>query len=100
MAEEYIKRSDALNEINDHCVMAPVWNKLLALTAINQIPNADVAPVIHAKWEPRKDFRGFVTCSACHECNVYDDWSVSGKWKYCPDCGAKMDLEVETDADN
>ena len=49
---------------------------------------------VHGRWEPRSDAPGFVRCSNCHDCNVYDDWIDGKKWKYCPNCGAKMDLEV------
>lgn len=53
----------------------------------------EVDRVKHGRWEPRKDVPGFVNCSVCHDCNIYDDWADGKKWKYCPNCGAKMDLE-------
>lgn len=59
---------------------------------LRSLPAADVAPVVHARWEPREDAPGFVRCSACRDCNVYDDWLDGKKWQYCPQCGAKMDL--------
>lgn len=43
------------------------------------------------RWEPRTDVVGFVRCSVCHDCNVYDDWADGKKWNYCPNCGAKME---------
>ena len=43
------------------------------------------------RWEPRKDVIGFVRCSVCHDCNIYDDWADGEKWRYCPNCGAKME---------
>lgn len=50
------------------------------------------------RWEPRTDVVGFVRCSVCHDCNVYDDWVDGKKWNYCPNCGAKMtDNKGETD---
>ena len=53
----------------------------------------DHAPDVgkHGRWEKRKDVFGFVCCSACHDCNIYDDWADGKKWNYCPNCGAKMD---------
>ena len=50
--------------------------------------------VRHARWEAREDVFGFVRCSACKDCNIYDEWADGKKWSYCPNCGAKMDLEV------
>lgn len=54
---------------------------------------AETAPVVHGRWEPRTDVIGFVRCSVCHDCNIYDDWPDGKKWNYCPNCGAKMDGE-------
>lgn len=42
------------------------------------------------RWEPRTDAFGFVRCSVCHDCNIYDDWPDGKKWNYCPQCGADM----------
>ena len=58
----------------------------------------DDAPTINpeslrpkGRWEPRKDAIGFVHCSVCHDCNIYGDWEDGEKWRYCPNCGAKME---------
>ena len=61
--------------------------------AIKDAPTVDAVEVVHGWWEPRKDVLGFVRCSACHNCNIYDDWPDGKKWNYCPNCGAKMDGE-------
>ena len=42
------------------------------------------------EWKPRNDVVGFVNCSVCHECNIYDDWADGKKWNFCPNCGADM----------
>ena len=47
---------------------------------------ADVAPVIHAKWE--HDNYGHIYCSYCKA-----DSLTTHKSLYCPACGAKMDKE-------
>ena len=55
---------------------------------INSIPVADVAPVVHGKWDDSLD--GITPyCSVCgctHKCLIRTPM-------YCPNCGAKMDLE-------
>ena len=72
------------------------WDCFTAAEFLNNIPDADVAPVRHAKvidkiyddHETIKqpwDYRYY--CSAC-KIPMRDSWN-----KYCPNCGAKMDLE-------
>ena len=58
---------------------------------INNIPVADVQPVVHGEWEP-----GNPACPVCGEdkfkgldADIWADW----KPPFCPNCGAKMDLE-------
>ena len=53
--------------------------------AILKIPVADVAPVRHGRWLHRKN--GVAYCSEC-EIDAVEDGT-----EYCPNCGAKMDLE-------
>lgn len=52
------------------------------------LPAADVAPVVHGRWECRKP------CPICGEdrfkgldADIWADWEPL----YCPNCGAKMD---------
>lgn len=58
---------------------------------LSNLPVADVAPVVHGKWELRHEGYGhYWECSVCHTnpC-IY----VTRNTKFCPNCGAKMDLE-------
>lgn len=62
------------------------------LSCIDRVPAADVEPVRHGKWIKRTDMRTAYTCSCCDKllfCDTYIDFN------YCPNCGAKMDLESE-----
>ena len=92
------------NFLDDRCrrQMADEWNKKVApvswseaykefLDDVWDAPTVDAVEVVHGRWEPRTDVFGFVRCSACHDCNIYDDWADGKKWSYCPNCGAKMD---------
>ena len=67
----------------------------LAHFYIETQPTADVAPVIHGHWETIFDELwnyGFEKCSAC------GDKYGSFTYRYCPNCGAKMDERCYEDA--
>lgn len=54
---------------------------------IRSVPAADVAPVVHGKWDSLDGYKTRRVCSVC-------GWDVSeyGKfYSYCPNCGARMD---------
>lgn len=61
-------------------------------------PTADVEPVRHGRWVNCVDYKkvddviyyGYTSCSACGKMQQY-----GYKTKYCPNCGAKMNKEVE-----
>ena len=62
-----------------------------ATEIISYAPAADVKEVIRARWRG-KPIAGYSTV-VCTNCNArYEE--NTGRWKYCPNCGAKMDLEV------
>ena len=52
-------------------------------------PTIDAVPVVHAKWIDAREYCGDYMCSNC------DALYGTNKFKYCPNCGAKMDLEDE-----
>lgn len=62
-----------------------------AAAEIEKIPAVDAVEVVHGHWEKSPHLWGYVRCSVCHDCNVWDEWSDGKKWGYCPQCGAKMD---------
>ena len=74
--------------------------------AIKHIPAADVVEVRHGEWMQTTEPLGWsdvdcIECSACGESWVisdelcFDDYKDG--WKYCPNCGAKMDGKGEND---
>ena len=58
-----------------------------AQRAILDAPAADVAPVWHGRWVDTDS--EFAQCSLCK----YPVYAVWNQTNYCPNCGAKMDLE-------
>lgn len=99
MADEYIKREDALTELDEigFCDDEPIQTRNNALKIIQNIPAADVAPVRHGRWiVERDDYFGFKSVEIkCSECNSHpkDDEMTS----FCPNCGAQMDADMRED---
>ena len=60
------------------------------LREVSDAPTADVAPVVHGQWETNSDRPDSLICSVCN-CG-FDMWKHDPH-NYCPNCGAKMDLE-------
>ena len=91
---EYIEREYLLElyRMDD-----PVLNKNghVPLPVIRQnimdIPAADVAPVQHGRWVTHSDRPDSLICSVC-KCG-FDMWKHDPH-NYCPNCGAKMDGEL------
>ena len=59
-----------------------------ACKIVDALPVADVVEVRHGKWIELPPFKNIYTCSLCDQWGEYH-------WNYCPNCGAKMDLENE-----
>lgn len=61
------------------------------------LPAADVAPVVHGRWEEMHyeggilDGTNFDRCSVCGYERVFDNPALKTVFKYCPNCGARMD---------
>lgn len=64
----------------------------LHITDIDVIPRMDVEPVRHGRWIEKQEkdtFAGYLYSYECSECGRVKQ----RKEPYCPNCGAKMDLE-------
>lgn len=92
--DDYIKREalrDALYEAD-----AITMN---GVKILNQFPSSDVEPVRHGRWEEMHyeggilDGTNFDRCSICGYERVFDDPALKTVFKYCPNCGCKMDGE-------
>ena len=66
-------------------------------------PTIDAVPVVHGKWEwlsstyDRTPCEMRYRCSKCYHETITHDHAP---WeKYCPNCGAKMDLEEQNETD-
>lgn len=44
-------------------------------------------------WIKSDKYNGYSVCSVCGDCYVDSTWISSGKWLFCPSCGARMIYE-------
>ena len=91
MPDEYISREAAIGAVKH------AWAKGLEPSQyIEILPAADVAEVVYGEWlRADEDWNSLTTirCSLCGEewCFETDDDVSLLNYKYCPNCGAKMD---------
>lgn len=97
---EYIER-DAVIALFD----STKWQGTFAIMAVEDLPAADVAPVVHGHWK-LSELPYTQGAYVCSECNKIAADSVAGVkplppelfgrqiYSYCPYCGAKMDKAV------
>lgn len=97
---EYIERRFAVDAIADTMAKGFVEDRFILpqelqdlQDELEMLPAADVAPVVHGRWAKSDKFHGYVCCSICNNAYVSPDWLIGGKWGYCPNCGAKMDMK-------
>lgn len=60
--------------------------------SLQMTPTADVQEVRHGRWISN-DLGGYKWAYYCSECGWVDGYPFNDRHKYCPHCGAKMDLE-------
>ena len=89
---EYIRRSDALALAREYYSQG-LKEKAVPVTAIRNIPSADVQPVVHGEWVDG----GVDGVGACgieyryNKCSVCGyEYSFPMKYNFCPNCGANM----------
>ena len=97
---EYIEREALMRRIKEiHCAECDSYHGVRCracwvddtLDYIDSEPTADVAPVRYGRW--RVD-GVYVVCSVCNRLTLSPIVKQIPTFKYCPNCGAKMDEEV------
>ena len=99
MNGDLISRTSLLRNIGRYGVSIDPYNITQLITQkILAEPEVDAEPVRHGKWikhiEPlswcEDDVDVFVKCSLCGD-------TMPGETNFCPNCGVKMDAEVNGD---
>ena len=90
---EHIEREKLNNLLDEYTVLDGLYN------AIQAIPAADVAPVVHGHWESDQGLfeMQMARCSKCKtESYLQSLIEVGGDElpNYCPNCGARMELQI------
>lgn len=88
-------REDALNCLS--CYNGEVLD--LVLMDIDEVPAADVRPVVRGRWIKQNDdpLDGNFYCSACHsgiDIATGSETPIDRKMFFCPNCGADMREET------
>jgi hypothetical protein len=97
---EYISRNEAMQAVFDVDCHSDEHIRIRneAMTAIECIPAADVAPIVRARWafvpydEEMPTF-GYHLCSNCGKSPLFDANEREALSDYCPHCPAVMDLK-------
>ena len=76
-------------------------NRMLSIIQMDmlKLPAADVAPVVHGKWEflGPNNLNKECMCGTCSVCKIRSKYIVNTA--LCPNCGAKMEGGVDDAAD-
>lgn len=79
---------ETIKENSDNNVYVKIMSSMCRI--LDHTPTIDAARVVHGRWiwtvNGESDEEQYWVCSNCKEHTYY-------KTHYCPDCGAKMDLE-------
>ena len=94
---EYIEREAAIRALLNDSPEQVSYSREDAADCVHYMDAADVAPARHGRWVEIKgmappEYHGKHRCSLCYaralERKMHEELS-----NYCPNCGAKMDLE-------
>lgn len=88
---EYIERRTAIVKLTALYCLKPNATMTDAKRLLADMPAADVAPVVHGRWE--QDADGDWYCTNCDEVVAICESGRERTYRkpYCPNCGAKMD---------
>lgn len=83
MASDLIYREDAKDFVRHayHKGLNPV-------EYLDEVPVADVRPVVRGKWEVGGMFDDIGRCSCCHY--MFPSDTAMTEFRFCPNCGADM----------
>ena len=91
---EYIDKGALIDWLMPYVHLGEKVDPETLIADIREMKAADVAPVVHGKWEYIPESRNTYSHLRCTNCGWWTlDPSVDCDYHYCPRCGAKMDKE-------
>ena len=64
------------------------------IQTIEEQTATDITPVMHGRWEHTHTTDSLWNeCWTCSICGMEDEGFIRWNYNYCPNCGARMDLE-------
>lgn len=87
---EYINREAAIRALLNDAPEQVSYSREDAADCIRYMDAADVAPIVHGRWLYGDYYDIGDVCSECD----WDSQMTHPSYRYCPNCGARMD-EVE-----
>ena len=89
--DKYIKKETAIKSLLNDCLGQVSYSREDAADCIFWLDTADVVPVRHGRWIKKEKYTfGIMYDFSLCENRILDN---GHPWNYCPNCGAKMDLE-------
>lgn len=85
---EYIEREVAIAKLTALEMVKPLAIMPDARRLLADMPAADVAPVVHGRWE--WDTADIYRCSVCGRKMHVEEVMSRPAWSYCPNCGARI----------
>ena len=89
--EKRLIDANALRKRIDHCDIDTFTDKQTICEQIADAPTVDAVEVVHGRWK-NTSYVGVSRCSHCDKPSSTPD-CLNVYFDYCPNCGAKMDLE-------
>lgn len=88
--DKYIKKEEAIRALLNDAPEQVGYSREDAADCIRYMDAADVAQVRHERWEivVGSDGKEHIVCTGCRK-----QQDLTDVFSYCPNCGAKMDLE-------
>lgn len=71
--------------------MGKYYEREIVLQAIEEAPTIDAVPVVRGEWKTNSNYPDKLICSVCGY--KEDMWWADNGTHYCPNCGAKMEVE-------